>query len=99
MTIDCSGLIKSFGDHHALKGARFCATFEHTLALIGPSGGGKSTLLRVLAGLEYPDSGDVTVNDKAVEFTEEKLAVYRRRIGVVFQSYNLFPHLTARQNL
>ncbi len=99
MTIDCRGLAKSYGAHHALKDATFNTTFDHTLALIGPSGGGKSTLLRILAGLEFPDSGRVTVNENPVEFAEENLVVYRRRIGVVFQSFNLFPHLTARQNL
>jgi polar amino acid transport system ATP-binding protein len=99
MTIDCSDVDKIFGGHHALRGASLQASFEHTLVLIGPSGGGKSTLLRVLAGLEFPDAGRVVVNGRPVEFVEEKLAVYRRRIGVVFQSFNLFPHLTARENL
>lgn len=99
MTISCRGLTKSFGAHQALRDATFHTTFDHTLALIGPSGGGKSTLLRILAGLEFPDSGSVTINEEPVEYTEEKLAVYRRRLGVVFQSFNLFPHLTARQNL
>ena len=99
MKVSCSGVVKTFGVHQALRGASLDASFEHTLALIGPSGGGKSTLLRVLAGLEYPDAGQVEINGQRLEFAEEKLAAYRRRIGVVFQSYNLFPHLTARENL
>jgi polar amino acid transport system ATP-binding protein len=99
MRIDCSGVAKAFGGHHALRGASLQASFEHTLALIGPSGGGKSTLLKVLAGLEFPDAGEVTINGQPLNFAEDKLAAYRRRIGVVFQSYNLFPHLTARENL
>jgi polar amino acid transport system ATP-binding protein len=99
MIIECHGVAKSYGGHSALKDVTMHVTFDHTLALIGPSGGGKSTLLRILAGLEFPDAGRVTVNEKPLSFTEKNLAVYRRRIGVVFQSYNLFPHLTARQNL
>lgn len=99
MTIDCSGITKTFGSHQALRGVSLQASFKHTLALIGPSGGGKSTLLRVLAGLEYPDGGEIAINGEPLVFEEESLAAYRRRIGVVFQSYNLFPHLTARENL
>ncbi len=99
MTIECASVTKTFGHHHALQGASLRAQFPHTLALIGPSGGGKSTLLRVLAGLEYPDAGTVTVNGHRLTFEDEPLAAYRRKIGVVFQSYNLFPHLTARENI
>lgn len=99
MIITCQGIAKSYGAHRALRDATFQARFDHTLALIGPSGGGKSTLLRILAGLEFPDAGQVEVNEKPVPSSEKHLAAYRRRLGVVFQSYNLFPHLTARQNL
>jgi polar amino acid transport system ATP-binding protein len=69
------------------------------LTLIGPSGGGKSTLLRILAGLETPDSGSVHINGSPLVFEEPALLQHRKRTGVVFQSFNLFPHLTARQNL
>lgn len=99
MKITCSGLRRVFDGHAALRDASLSAEFDHTLALIGPSGGGKSTLLRILAGLEFPDAGTVEVNGTPVVFEESFLTAYRRRIGVVFQSYNLFPHLTARQNL
>ncbi len=99
MKIACDGIRRTFGVHQALREATLQVDFTHTLALIGPSGGGKSTLLRVLAGLEYPDAGTVRINNQPLEFTESALAAYRRRIGVVFQSYNLFPHLTARQNV
>ena len=65
------------------------------LVFIGPSGGGKSTLLRILAGLETPDSGRVIFDGKPVDYSsEEKLREHRRHLGVVFQAFNLFPHLT-----
>jgi polar amino acid transport system ATP-binding protein len=67
--------------------------------LIGPSGGGKSTLLRVIAGLEYPDTGVVEIDGEPVEFQEDALLKHRRTIGVVFQAFNLFPHLTALRNI
>jgi polar amino acid transport system ATP-binding protein len=70
-----------------------------SLVLIGPSGGGKSTLLRIVAGLETPDSGTVTLDGEAIDFHEEKLRAHRRRLGVVFQSFNLFPHLSALANV
>jgi polar amino acid transport system ATP-binding protein len=69
------------------------------LTFIGPSGSGKSTLLRVLAGLQVPDSGHVKINGETLVFAPKQLLQYRRRTGVVFQAFNLFPHLSARQNL
>lgn len=71
----------------------------HSLVLIGPSGGGKTTLLRILAGLESPDSGTVEFNGEAIHFQETALLRYRRTVGVVFQAFNLFPHLTALENI
>ena len=71
----------------------------HTLVLIGPSGGGKSTLLRIIAGLEYPDQGEVEIDGEAVVFEEKFLLRHRRTIGTVFQAFNLFPHLTALENI
>jgi len=70
-----------------------------TLVLIGPSGGGKSTLLRVVAGLEVPDSGRVIVDGEELKHDPEYLLKHRRRNGFVFQSWNLFPHLSAVQNV
>jgi polar amino acid transport system ATP-binding protein len=72
-----------------------------SLVLIGPSGGGKSTLLRILAGLEIPDSGGADLNDEPIPYEqgETTLLPYRRQIGVVFQAFNLFPHLTALENI
>lgn len=77
-------------------------TFPHVLALLGPSGGGKSTLLRVIAGLERPEAGSVSIDGAPVPLGPMEEAVlrdYRRSLGVVFQAYNLFPHMTALQNV
>ena len=69
------------------------------LVLVGPSGGGKSTLLRILAGLDLPTAGTVSFDGEALPRDEEALRRYRRTVGTVFQAYNLFPHLTAMDNL
>jgi polar amino acid transport system ATP-binding protein len=71
----------------------------HSLVLIGPSGGGKSTLLRIVAGLETPDAGTLELDGETLEFDERALARHRRATGTVFQAFNLFPHLTARENI
>lgn len=99
MKVSCDRVTKSFGAQRVLDGATLQADFDHTLALLGPSGGGKSTLLRILAGLEYPDSGEVRMDGETLVFEESWLRAYRRKVGVVFQSYNLFPHLTALENV
>jgi polar amino acid transport system ATP-binding protein len=70
-----------------------------TLVLVGPSGGGKSTLLRILAGLDVPVAGSVAFDGVPLPTTEPELVRYRRTVGTVFQAYNLFPHLTAMENL
>jgi polar amino acid transport system ATP-binding protein len=99
MTIYCADVEKTFGDHQVLKSVSFHADFEHTMALVGPSGGGKSTLLRIIAGLEHPDAGTIRLNGSPLIFEEKALRAHRRKVGVVFQAYNLFPHLTAMQNV
>lgn len=77
------------------------AAFEgvRSLVLIGPSGGGKSTLLRLIAGLETPGGGSILLHGKPIPTEESALHRYRARMGIVFQAYNLFPHLTALENL
>jgi polar amino acid transport system ATP-binding protein len=99
MIIQCADVEKTFGDHQVLKKVSFHADFEHTIAFIGPSGGGKSTLLRIIAGLEHPDAGTIRLNGSPLTFEEKALRAHRRKVGVVFQAYNLFPHLTAMQNV
>lgn len=92
-----SNLTKSFGQHRVLDGISLALSGSHAMVLIGPSGGGKSTLLRILAGLEKPDSGSVSINGQ--QLSDPSLRAYRSQIGVVFQAFNLFPHLTALENV
>lgn len=99
MHLILDSVTKSFGEHRVLDSITADFGTLRSLVFIGPSGGGKSTLLRVLAGLEIPDSGFVRLDDESVDFTEEALLRHRRRLGVVFQAYNLFPHLTALANI
>ena len=101
MRLHVDNVCKTFGSHRVLDGISLHFEAVQTLVLIGPSGGGKSTFLRILAGLEYPDggSGPVSIDDEVVMYRERELARHRRTIGTVFQAYNLFPHLTALQNV
>ncbi|NBO93969.1 MAG: amino acid ABC transporter ATP-binding protein [Planctomycetia bacterium] len=69
------------------------------LVLVGPSGGGKTTLLRILAGLDRPVAGSVAFDGVPLPADEVGLRGYRRTVGTVFQAYNLFPHLSAQENL
>lgn len=98
MKLEINQLSKAFGAQRVLCDVGI-AIEGHAIVLIGPSGGGKSTLLRVIAGLEYPDSGDVRLDGESLRFDEQSLRIHRRRVGVVFQSANLFPHLSALANI
>jgi len=100
MKIEVQSLVKTYGTQRALDGLSLSLPAgTRCLALIGPSGGGKSTLLRHLGGLESPTSGHIEVNGKSLSADETVLRQYRRKNGFLFQGYNLFPHLTARQNI
>jgi len=99
MRLRATDLCKSFGRQIVLKNVNLNLDQVRTLALIGPSGGGKSTLLRIIAGLEKPDSGTLYLDDHEIIYRETELMAHRRTVGTVFQAYNLFPHLTALQNI
>ena len=99
MKLKISQLAKSFGEHLAVDRVTLEVDNVHSLVLIGPSGGGKTTLLRILAGLIVPDAGQVELNGGLISFTEQSLLRHRRTVGTVFQAFNLFPHLTALRNI
>lgn len=99
MKLNLRGVCKRFGSQTVLEDLNLELEDVHCLCLIGPSGGGKSTLLRLLAGLDYPTAGELALNGEAITYREDALLAHRRRIGTVFQAYNLFPHLTALENI
>ena len=99
MKLNLRNISKSFGRQLVLDNVSLSLENVHSLVLIGPSGCGKSTLLRIIAGLEYPNQGEMEVDGEAVSFTEEALIRHRRTVGVVFQAFNLFPHLTMLKNI
>ncbi|MFI6395587.1 amino acid ABC transporter ATP-binding protein [Nonomuraea sp. NPDC050547] len=97
--IDVRNLHKSFGDNHVLKGIDFTIDPGQVVCVIGPSGSGKSTLLRCVNMLEQPTEGKVFVEGVEVTDPDVDIDAVRRRIGMVFQQFNLFPHMTALQNV
>ncbi len=101
MRVRINEISKKYGMTSALDGVDLESNDDvSVLSLIGPSGGGKSTLLKILGGLEVPDNGTVNMNDYEVNYkSEESLLEHRRRNGYLFQSFNLFPHKTAIENI
>lgn len=104
--LEVKELKKSFGDLEVLKGISFSMERGETLSVIGPSGGGKTTLLRCMNFLEMPDSGLITVNGDILyssnvdhRLTESEIRRNRLHFGLVFQSFNLFPQYTALENV
>ena len=95
MSIEVAGVGRRFGDFVALENVNVTIPTGQLTALLGPSGGGKSTLLRIIAGLEYADTG--TVHIEGVDATH--LSPQRRNVGFVFQHYAAFKHLTVRRNV
>ncbi|CAM3492066.1 amino acid ABC transporter ATP-binding protein [Nocardioides zeicaulis] len=97
--IDVRGLHKSFGSNEVLKGIDFHVDNGQVVCVIGPSGSGKSTLLRCVNRLEEADQGQILVEGIDVCDPETDLDAVRSRIGMVFQQFNLFPHMSVLRNL
>jgi polar amino acid transport system ATP-binding protein len=95
----CRGLRKEFGGHTVLDGLDLAVDEHQVVALIGASGSGKSTLLRCVNLLEELDDGVIELDGSDISAPGVDADVVRRRIGMVFQSYNLFPHLTVLENI
>ncbi|ERK09514.1 ABC transporter ATP-binding protein [Pantoea sp. AS-PWVM4] len=90
---------KSFGPNEVLRGITTTVDRGDIVTIIGKSGSGKSTLLRCINGLEKPDSGSIHVGGLPVGGSPAELQKLRQNVGMVFQSFNLFPHLTAAENV
>ncbi len=107
--LEVQSLSKRFGDTPILKDVSFSVNKGEVIGIIGASGSGKSTLLRCLNLLERPDGGTILMNgelvgqhdrgNKRVPMRESEILGYRAKVGMVFQSFNLFPHMTALQNI
>ncbi|MDR2929712.1 MAG: amino acid ABC transporter ATP-binding protein [Propionibacteriaceae bacterium] len=97
--IQLVGLHKRFGDNHVLKGIDLTVDKGEVVCVIGPSGSGKSTLLRSVNLLEWPSDGKVLIEGIDIQDPDVNLDRIRTRIGMVFQSFNLFPHMTVLRNV
>ena len=107
--VDARAVRKSFGDNEVLKGIDLVVETGEVVSLLGPSGSGKSTFLRCINHLERIDGGEISVNGSLVgyrrshgkkyELRPAEVAAARRDVGMVFQRFNLFPHLTALENV
>lgn len=92
-------LYKNFGDVHVLKGISTDIAPGEVVSIIGPSGSGKSTFLRCLNRLEEPSGGQIFFKGEDIMKAGKKISLYRQKIGMVFQNFNVFPHLTVLGNI
>ena len=97
--IETRNLTKSFGAVSVLRGVDLQVHQGEALTIIGPSGGGKSTFLRCLNLLEQPDGGDVIFEGQKINQKGTDVDKYRQKMGMVFQHFNVFPHMTVQQNI
>ncbi|MFM0089288.1 amino acid ABC transporter ATP-binding protein [Paraburkholderia sediminicola] len=111
--IDIKGLHKRFGELHVLRGVDLQVNKGDRIAIIGSSGSGKSTMLRCLNFMETPSAGQILIDGELVgrekgknvggevemRYSESELSEVRKRVGMVFQQFNLFPHMTVLQNV
>ncbi|MCQ4310377.1 amino acid ABC transporter ATP-binding protein [Pseudomonas stutzeri] len=97
--LNVSALHKYYGENHVLKGVDLRVEKGEVVAIIGRSGSGKSTLLRTLNGLETINDGVIEVDGDYLDAARADLRSLRQKVGMVFQQFNLFPHLTAGENV
>ena len=97
--VNITGAYKAFGGNVVLDNIDFQVFPGDVAVLVGPSGAGKSTLLRCINGLERLDGGTVEIDGEVLEYKEKSLNRMRENVGMVFQQFNLFPHLTALENV
>ena len=97
--ISISGISKSFGDFKALNKVSLTVGLGERVVVCGPSGSGKSTLIRCINGLEQHETGSIMVDGIALNHKTKSMEQIRSRVGMVFQQFNLFPHLTVLENL
>lgn len=97
--ITVKNLKKNFGDLQVLRGIDATVGKGECVCVIGPSGSGKSTFLRCLNLLEIPDAGEITIDGEMLTASTTDINLLRRKVGMVFQQFNLFPHLTILENV
>lgn len=97
--IKINDLHKSFGDLHVLKGITDYVDKGEVVVIIGPSGSGKSTYLRCINLMEQPTNGQITIDDVDITSPDTDINQIRQKVGMVFQHFNLFPHMTVLENI
>ncbi|APR38426.1 amino acid ABC transporter ATP-binding protein [Paraburkholderia sp. SOS3] len=99
LLVEAKGVEKNFGANQVLKGIDFAVERGQVVTIIGRSGSGKSTFLRTLNGLESIDAGSIEIDGEHIDARHADLRALRMKVGMVFQQYNLFPHLSVGQNV